>query len=44
MAGNLVHVAETAPEDQLFEIMVEHGKRQRHAWARRQQLTTNPEQ
>lgn len=42
MAGKLAHAAETAPEDQLFSIMVEHGKAQRRAWNRRQALKTHP--
>lgn len=34
MVGELKTAAERAPEDQLFKIMVEHGKRQRRAWQR----------
>lgn len=35
MTQALAHAAETAPENQLFDIMVEHGKAQRRAWSRR---------
>lgn len=35
MTQALAHTAEHAPENQLFSIMVEHGKAQRRAWSRR---------
>ncbi|RSZ63466.1 GcrE [Corynebacterium hylobatis] len=38
MAAALVHAGETAPEHDLFRIMVAHGKAQRAAWQRRQVL------
>ena len=34
MAEQLRYAAETAPEDELMNIMVEHGIGQRHAWNR----------
>jgi Replicative DNA helicase len=43
MATALAHAGETAPEDQLFEIMVNHGRAQRTAWNRRHALKTTSE-
>lgn len=38
-ADALKHAAEHAPEFDLFEVLVEHGKAQRLAWRRRQALS-----
>ncbi|MGP6175463.1 DnaB-like helicase N-terminal domain-containing protein [Corynebacterium sp. A21] len=38
MTQALTQAAETAPENKLFEIMVEHGRAQRSAWSRRHAL------
>lgn len=38
MTQALVQAAKFAPENQLFDIMVEHGKAQRRAWNRRHAL------
>lgn len=35
MALTLAHAAEAAPEEELMDIMVAHGRAQRAAWARR---------
>ena len=42
MAAALAHAGETAPESELFSIMVEHGRAQRTAWQRRQALRNAP--
>ena len=42
MAAALAHAGETAPETELFSIMVEHGRAQRTAWQRRQALRNTP--
>lgn len=41
MAQALAHAADTAPEADLFDIMVTHGRAQREAWKRRQAFRTH---
>lgn len=43
MTQALANAAETAPENELFPVMVHHGQRQRAAWERRQALYPRPE-